>query len=128
MERIIFPLLAKQQPKLSNLVINSSGKLVCTKLPLSKIFHQMVKDCPFICWWMLIGMILIFFQSVWAVANTSITVTHRAEILIYFFLVFVSFSVVVGLVVISFYWAKLKLKNNQLNAYETNYKCGAETP
>jgi hypothetical protein len=101
----------KHKTKLSNVAIDEHGQLVYAQPPFRLVLKMMVKDFPIMCWYMLIGMMLLLSRSVWAIAHPSITVTYKADILIYMFLLFISFSVIVGLVFGSYYFAKSKLKS-----------------
>jgi len=73
----------------------------------------MLKDFPIMCWYILIGMLLLFTRSLWAVMHPAIAVNSKADVLIYIFLMFVSSAVTAGLVGGSHYFAKSKLKSNQ---------------
>ncbi len=101
-----------EERKLSNIVIDSTGKLVYAQPPFKQILRLMLKDFPIMCWYMLIGMMMLFARSLWAVMHRTVTVTHKADLLIYLFLMFVSFFVMAGLIGGSFYFAKAKLKSN----------------
>jgi hypothetical protein len=97
--------------KLSNIVVDSKGNLAYAQTPFKQILRCMLKDFPIMCWYMLIGMMLLFARSLWAIMHPAITVSNKADLLIYVFLMFVSFSVVAGLVGGSYYFAKSKLKS-----------------
>jgi hypothetical protein len=104
--------LKSDRTTLSNVVVNSMGKLAYARPPLNKIVRLMLKDFPIMCWYMLIGMLLLFTRSLWAVMHPAITINSKADMLIYVFLSFVSSSVTAGLVGGSYYFAKSKLKSS----------------
>jgi len=101
-----------EERKLSNIVIDNKGNLAYAQPPIKQILRLMLKDFPIMCWYMVIGMILLFARSLWAIMHPAITVTNKADLLIYIFLLFVSFSVVTGVIGSSYYFAKSKLKSN----------------
>lgn len=103
--------LKSDRTALSNVVVNSRGILAYARPPLKQIVVLMVKDFPIMCWYMLAGMMLLFTRSLWAVMHPAITVTSKADMLIYVFLMFVSSSVTVGLIGGSYYFAKSKLSS-----------------
>jgi hypothetical protein len=100
------------RPQLSTIVVNEEGKLAYTIPPWRKVFRQMLKDFPIMCWYMLIGMILLFTRSLWAVLHPAITVTSKFDMLIYVYLMFISSLVIAGLLGGSYYFARTKLKSN----------------
>lgn len=112
MEKIkIDPHLNNKRPPLSTIVVNEAGQLSYTKPPWKKVIYLMVKNFPIMCWYMLLGMLMLFARSLWAIMHRAETVTHASELLIYIFLLFMSFIVTTGLIGFSFYQAKLKLQN-----------------
>lgn len=98
--------------KLSNIVIDSKGNLAYAQPPFKQILRLMLKDFPIMCWYVLIGMMMLFVRSLWAITHRAIMVTNKADLLIYLFMMIVSFSVITGLLIGSWYFAKSKLKSN----------------
>jgi len=98
------------KPLLSSIVVDRTGKLTYAQPPFKQIVKRMLKDFPIMCWYMLMGMMTLFGRSLWAITHRALTVTHRIDLLIYVFLMLVSFMVVAGLIGGSFYFARAKLK------------------
>jgi hypothetical protein len=104
--------LKAEKTKLSNVSVDREGNLVYIRPPLRQIIRRMCKDFPIMCWYMLIGMILLFTRSLWAVLHSAITVTSKFDMLIYIYLMFISSLVIAGLLGGSYYFAKTKLNSN----------------
>ncbi|NOS92597.1 MAG: hypothetical protein HOP30_11785 [Cyclobacteriaceae bacterium] len=102
---------ANNRPALSSLGVNEEGKLAYSSPPLKKILQHMVKGFPIMCWYLLFAMLVLFSRTMWAITHRSETVTHAADILIYGFLLFVSSSVTIGLIILSYFYAKHKLQS-----------------
>jgi hypothetical protein len=98
------------KPELSSISVNEKGALMYSTRPWKMIVRQMVKDFPPMCWFMLAGMMMLFGRTFWAVLYQQQTVTHKLDILIYLFLLFVSGAVFVSIIATSYYLAKNKLK------------------
>jgi|LakMenE01Jun11ns_1017448.scaffolds.fasta_scaffold9810619_2 hypothetical protein len=101
-------LTSSDKPTLSTIQVNTKGRLVYSEQTWNKVFRQMVKDLPIMCWHILLGMVMLFSISAWALAHRAETVTQYAEVLIYFFMLFVSALVTFSMIAISYYIAKSK--------------------
>ena len=111
--------ITNKRPPLSAIVVNEAGQLSYSKPQWKKVIRQMVKSFPIMCWYMLIGMLTLFTRSLWAIMHRAETVTYAAELLIYIFLLFMSFIVTGGMIGLSIYQAKINYKTNNTPIYES---------
>ncbi len=59
-------LTSPDKPTLSTIQVSRKGRLVYSEQTWNKVLRQMVKDLPIMCWHMLLGMVMLFSVSAWA--------------------------------------------------------------